>query len=118
MLILLSALMVSTATATEPSESCAPLVIEHAEAKAKLFELTQLVYVRPSSPGVPDSDPKTVQFMVMDATDDRPSHVSDDGQVIYLRQEAVGEPCNATFQRLLDESYGKRLWLLQHRDGA
>ena len=95
---------------------CEAPVIQNGEAKAALFERTQLVYVRPDTPNVPDNDPQTVQFMIMAADDDRPSHVSSDGQVIYLRPETRKEYCRDTFVKLLDQSYDIRL--LIERDGA
>jgi len=118
MITLSTILLLSAATAPAPSQPCKPVVIENSGAIMQLLQLTQLIHVRPNSPDVPDNDPNTVQLMTMDSSDTRPSHVSKDGQVIYFHQEAVRGPCNATLLHLLDESYGKRLRLLQGRDGA
>jgi hypothetical protein len=91
------------------SQVCEPPVIENARAKAAIYQKTKVIYVRPDSASVPDTDPDTLQLMVMAPADERPSRVSDDGQVMYLRPEVLNEPCRQTLLRLLDQSYGIRL---------
>jgi hypothetical protein len=99
-------------------DGCDPPAVTNVEAKRELMKETRLVYVRPTSPDVPDTDPHTVQFMVMHPADSRASHTSADGQVLYLRAETNDEPCSETFTRLLDESYDRRLQRIGSGDGA
>lgn len=60
------------------------------QAKARVLQETQLIWVDPSSLSGPlaqyqdDGDPMTLEFVVFSSETDRPSRISDNGEVIFL----------------------------------
>ena len=61
-----------------------------AQVKLQLMQTTQVNAVSvPIDEFVPDKDPNTLEIVLMSKAEDGPSHVSEDGEVIYLSPNAT-----------------------------
>ena len=105
--LMLSTLL--TQVGTDPE--CKMPVVARSPGKSEMVKKSKMVHTEPDAAGIPDADPDTLQVVVIAKGDDRPSRVTADGQVIYMRTEDVYGACGTTFFRLMDKSFEIRLRL-------
>jgi hypothetical protein len=102
---MLKALLFATILFTIPAFSAQPTPEELHQLQVKLMVETKIIGVpdwnRPSSDFKSDGDPNTLEIVFLKHRQDGPSHVSDDGEVIFLSHPSDREqqaPIEKAFQ--------------------